>query len=424
MNKLVKFNYYIESNEVPTFPCDTVQNLRQAVLAPVVYKPNIQQALKRINFKFHRTCSFSNLVRECNVAEGQTLLIFWGPRNSDSRITISMSASSCSSLHMSNNGNTQRERDLRSTAQQTEISCRYSPGIGSPVNITDSEEQRQLRACIADSLTFSSPASSLLQPNRRSVSILGSVCALLLNKQGSGPKELSESGSRSDNICRICFGGASGERLVKPCSCRGTIAAVHRSCLERWLLQAATSYCELCRHHYVVTRSHKWSWARSVMEWARSGRGAALAADAWRGAALGAASVLGTARALHACDAALQAGARRGGAAALAANLFSSLLIGIIGALNGLLTTWMLLKIQEHQMSWRAWRDSTLHVHVALEDATSEDTASQETVVADGGRLRSDRGQRLGEERDLTADMATNITDPFMVALPFTLPDP
>ncbi|CAG9561573.1 unnamed protein product [Danaus chrysippus] len=292
------------------------------------------------------------------------------------------------------------------------------------VNITDSEEQRQLRACIADSLTFSSPASSLLQPNRRSVSILGSVCALLLNKQGSGPKELSESGSRSDNICRICFGGESGERLVKPCSCRGTIAAVHRSCLERWLLQAATSYCELCRHHYVVTRSHKWSWARSVMEWARSGRGAALAADAWRGAALGAASVLGTARALHACDAALQAGARRGGASALAANLFSSLLIGIIGALNGLLTTWMLLKIQEHQMSWRAWRDSTLHVHVALEDASTDDTASQETVVAEGGRQRTDRGQRLGEERDLTADMATNITDPFMVALPFTLPDP
>lgn len=62
---------------------------------------------------------------------------------------------------------------------------------------------------------------------------------------------------RSDNICRICFGGESAERLVRPCSCRGTIAAVHRTCLERWLLQAASSYCELCRHHYVVTRSHK-----------------------------------------------------------------------------------------------------------------------------------------------------------------------
>jgi hypothetical protein len=70
---------------------------------------------------------------------------------------------------------------------------------------------------------------------------------------------------------------------------------------------------------------------RSMGEWAWSGQGRALAADVWRGAALGAASVLGTARALHACDAVLQAGARRGGGAALAANLFSSLLIGVIG---------------------------------------------------------------------------------------------
>lgn len=75
----------------------------------------------------------------------------------------------------------------------------------------------------------------------------------------------------------------------------------------------------------------RWSWVRSLCQWAVSGRGRALAADAWRGAALGACSVLGTARALHACDAVLQAGARRGGGAALAANLFSSLLIGIIG---------------------------------------------------------------------------------------------
>lgn len=95
--------------------------------------------------------------------------------------------------------------------------------------------------------------------------------------------------------------------------------------------------CRSSGGQYVVLCSGdvgRWSWARSVMEWARSGRGAALAADAWRGAALGAASVLGTARALHACDAALQAGARRGGAAALAANLFSSLLIGIIGEMS------------------------------------------------------------------------------------------
>ncbi|KAF9796841.1 hypothetical protein SFRURICE_015585 [Spodoptera frugiperda] len=415
MRKLVTFNL-TDCNDTE-FPSDVIHNLRQAVLVPIAYKPKIQQALQRVDFQYHRTCSYSNLLRECNVGEGETLLMFWGYERSDSRVTMSMSTSSCSSLHTpTNTTSSQRDKELRSTAQQTDISCRYSPGISSPANPNDTEEQRQMRARIADSLTFSSPASSLVQPAGRSMSILSSVCALLLNKQGSqAAKEVSSfTGSlRSDNICRICFGGESAERLVRPCSCRGTIAAVHRSCLERWLLQAATSYCELCRHHYIVTRSHKWSWMRSMAEWAMSGRGRALAADVWRALALGTASVLGTARALHACDAVLQAGARRGGGAALAANLFSSLLIGVIGALNGLLTTWMLLKIQEHQLSWQAWRDSTLHVHVTLADEESTLTPhpSDATVVGD-------------EDGNATADRSTNVADPFMVALPYNLPDP
>ncbi|CAH0585413.1 unnamed protein product [Chrysodeixis includens] len=417
MRKFVTLNCLVDCNDTELFTSDVIQNLRQAVLAPIAYTPKIQQALQRANFKYHRTCSFSNLAKECNAGEGETLLMFWGYERSDSKVTISMSASSCSSLHLpASTPSCQRDKELRSTAQQTDISCRYSPGIASPTTPNETEEQRQLRARIADSLTFSSPASSLLQPAGRSMSILSSVCALLLNKQGSQvAKEVSSfTGSlRSDNICRICFGGESAERLVRPCSCRGTIAAVHRTCLERWLLQAATSYCELCRHHYVVTRSHKWSWMRSMAEWAMSGRGRALAADVWRALALGTASVLGTARALHACDAVLQAGARRGGGAALAANLFSSLLIGVIGALNGLLTTWMLLKIQEHQLSWQAWRDSTLHVHVTLADEESTLTphTSDATVVGD-------------EDGNATADRSTNVADPFMVALPYTLPDP
>ncbi|XP_052753362.1 E3 ubiquitin-protein ligase MARCHF2-like [Galleria mellonella] len=416
MRKFVTLDCLIDCSDIEQFPSDAIQNLREAVLVPAAYTPHISQTLQSINFKFHRTCSYSNIIRECNASEGETLLMFWGCNRSESRFTMSMSASSCSSIHMPPSGlNSQRDKELRTTAQQTDISCR-SPGSSS-VSTPENEEQRLLRARIADSLTFSSPASTLLQPTGRSMSILGSVCALLLNKQGpnQAPKEvLSFTDSiHSDNICRICFGGESAERLVRPCSCRGTIAAVHRSCLERWLLQAATSYCELCRHHYIVTRSHKWSWVRSVAEWAVSGRGRALAADAARGAALGAASVLGTARALHACEFVLQAGARRGGSAALAANIFSSLLIGIIGALNGLLTTWMLLKIQEHQLSWRAWRDSTLHVHVTLadEEHTLTPRSSVATVVA-------------GDRNSSTADRSTNIADPFMVALPYMSQDP
>lgn len=79
-----------------------------------------------------------------------------------------------------------------------------------------------------------------------------------------------------------------------------------------------------------------------------------------------------------------------------------SAVYGIVGALNGLLTTWMLLKIQEHQLSWQAWRDSTLHVRVTLDDA------SDTTVVAAGA----------------SAERGTNVADPFMVAMPDACPEP
>lgn len=82
----------------------------------------------------------------------------------------------------------------------------------------------------------------------------------------------------------------------------------------------------------------------------------------------------------------------------------------VTGALNGLLTTWMLLKIQEHQASWQAWRDSTLHVHVTLEERPSAAPSDATVVADDAGRA--------------TIDRSTNIADPFMVALPYTLPDP
>uniref|UniRef100_A0AC11BMK1 Membrane associated ring-CH-type finger 2 n=1 Tax=Ovis aries TaxID=9940 RepID=A0AC11BMK1_SHEEP len=55
-------------------------------------------------------------------------------------------------------------------------------------------------------------------------------------------------------FCRICHEGANGESLLSPCGCTGTLGAVHKSCLERWLSSSNTSYCELCHTEFAVEK--------------------------------------------------------------------------------------------------------------------------------------------------------------------------
>lgn len=63
-------------------------------------------------------------------------------------------------------------------------------------------------------------------------------------------------------FCRICHEGANGESLLSPCGCTGTLGAVHKSCLERWLSSSNTSYCELCHTEFAVEKR-----SRSLTEW-------------------------------------------------------------------------------------------------------------------------------------------------------------
>ncbi|CAL8254243.1 unnamed protein product [Merluccius merluccius] len=71
--------------------------------------------------------------------------------------------------------------------------------------------------------------------------------------------------SQSDGpICRICHEGGAGESLLAPCDCTGTLGAVHKSCLERWLSSSNTSYCELCHTEFTVERR-----PRPLTEWLR-----------------------------------------------------------------------------------------------------------------------------------------------------------
>ena len=63
-------------------------------------------------------------------------------------------------------------------------------------------------------------------------------------------------------FCQICHERAYGESLLSPCGCTGTLGAVHKSCLERWLSSSNTSYCELCHTEFAVEKR-----SRSLTEW-------------------------------------------------------------------------------------------------------------------------------------------------------------
>lgn len=63
MRKFVTLNCLVDWVDSEPFPSDAVQNLRKAVLAPVFYKPILLQALQNVNFRFHRTCSYYNIIR-------------------------------------------------------------------------------------------------------------------------------------------------------------------------------------------------------------------------------------------------------------------------------------------------------------------------------------------------------------------------
>lgn len=42
--------------------------------------------------------------------------------------------------------------------------------------------------------------------------------------------------------------------------CKGTLAYVHLSCLERWLNQSCRTYCELCRYYFNAVETPRYRW--------------------------------------------------------------------------------------------------------------------------------------------------------------------
>lgn len=67
--------------------------------------------------------------------------------------------------------------------------------------------------------------------------------------------------------CRICLMNEEKEQLVSPCKCKGSLALVHVSCLERWLSQHAQNHCELCMFEFNIIQIPRYSMGRALRLW-------------------------------------------------------------------------------------------------------------------------------------------------------------
>ncbi|CAH1163754.1 unnamed protein product [Phaedon cochleariae] len=68
-------------------------------------------------------------------------------------------------------------------------------------------------------------------------------------------------------VCRICHTNTVNEALISPCNCKGSLAYVHLSCLERWLNQSSRSYCELCMFRYSSVQTKRYGLCRGIRLW-------------------------------------------------------------------------------------------------------------------------------------------------------------
>ena len=69
-------------------------------------------------------------------------------------------------------------------------------------------------------------------------------------------------------ICRICLSSESteGNLLIQPCSCRGSVAYCHQTCLQQWLesKREVQLVCELCRGRLRIQAVQRKSWSLCV----------------------------------------------------------------------------------------------------------------------------------------------------------------
>ncbi|XP_050301788.1 E3 ubiquitin-protein ligase MARCHF3-like [Anthonomus grandis grandis] len=68
-------------------------------------------------------------------------------------------------------------------------------------------------------------------------------------------------------VCRICQTNSATEHLISPCNCKGTLAYIHLTCLERWLNQSGRNFCELCHFRYEAVQTQRYGLCEGLRIW-------------------------------------------------------------------------------------------------------------------------------------------------------------
>lgn len=93
-----------------------------------------------------------------------------------------------------------------------------------------------------------------------------------LSSKISLPRTVNKVHSIASIVCRICHTNTVNEGLISPCNCKGTLAYVHLSCLERWLNESSRNYCELCMYRYTAIATKRYKLCEGIRLWIRHPR--------------------------------------------------------------------------------------------------------------------------------------------------------
>eukprot|EP00088_Acartia_fossae_P036102 TRINITY_DN3728_c0_g1_i13.p1 TRINITY_DN3728_c0_g1~~TRINITY_DN3728_c0_g1_i13.p1 ORF type:complete len:583 (-),score=82.30 TRINITY_DN3728_c0_g1_i13:15-1763(-) len=153
-------------------------------------------------------------------------------------------------------------------------------------------------------------------------------------------------------FCRICHEGDGLERFVSPCQCAGSVALVHKSCIEKWLSTANNDTCELCRHKYTVSRHPKpftdWLCAPAIQDDQRN-----LVGDIICFVLL--TPLAGISTYLCATGAMFYYNEKRSEAVGLISLCVVLVLIYLV---------WVMLTLKYHIQVWFAWRETHQDIHL------------------------------------------------------------